>query len=514
MKRSKPNTNFTPDEKAKQHLLKICDIFGHHPHKAEVNQCITSMFFIKYVSDYANSRYQYYSNLYPDKKPLVMEMLKHDRFIVPESANFYTLHKQRFFPENGERLDAAIEALEHHNRFKLIDGPFRIFKNTSFNTIKLGTPREKNNLLQLLLEIFHTPDLILFREQEISFTGKLFSSLIQYLYFDSKHKHDIDITPPSLSTLIVAIAAPKKGETICDPTCGLGNLLLLSAQEIQTHSATKDYALFGQELRENYWGLAKLNLLFNGEDNHILKWGDTLQQPHLLNEDESLIQFDLVICHPPFNPSNWREDNQHPDPHCRFPLGLPPKNKADYAFLLHTLSTLKAPTEVDSGGRSIIFLPHGVLFRGGIEGEIREQLVNLGYLDTIISIPDKLFRSGVSGVLMVVSKLKKEGILFIDASRMLKNQKKGSSFSQNHIDFVTDIYRKRESIENFSYVANIKEIQQNGYNLNIRRYVNIMDHKRNIDLEEVRLERNVLIDKLDHINNQMTLFLEDLDITK
>ncbi len=517
--KNKPRTK-NSQENINHYLLKIYNDLKQHSDKAIIKNYVIGMFFIKYVSDLWNSRSKHYVDTYPNEAYLVTEMLKNERFVVPNSANFYTLHKQRFFSGNGERIDTAITELENKNPFKLIDGTFSIFKNISFNAIKLdGGVREKDALLQYLLEAFYTLELDVSSPQDSRNVGSLFNYLIQHFSSGSTNKSLDGSTPPSVASLMAKLISPQRGESICDPTCGCGTLLIQCAKEIQTQYGSKEYSLFGQETSDDLWSIAKLNLFFHEEDNHIIKWGDSLRQPHLLDYDDSLMTFDSVVCHPPFALENWGLEFLTNDPHNRFSLGSPPKNKGDYAFLLHALRTLKPATVDHPGGRLAIFLPHGVLFRGSSESEIRKQLVELGLLDTVIGLPEKLFtNAGLSGVIIIIKKQyllpKKHSILFIDASRVLKSAKHGNYLSEDHINKIISTYKNRKTIENYSYLADIDDIRRNGYNLNIRRFVSVIEEEDHIDLDAVSKERNLLINQLEGIDSEMTQFLQELNIKK
>ena len=268
----------------------------------------------------------------------------------------------------------------------------------------------------------------------------------------------------------------------------------------ENFDGSKKYALFGQEAIGSTWALAKMNMFLHGEDNHRIEWGDTLRNPKLLNDDETLMHFDVVVANPPFSLDKWGQEEAQNDIHNRYSRGVPPKSKADYAFLLHMIETLKAKT-----GRMGVVVPHGVLFRGAAEGKIRRQLIEENLLDTVIGLPEKLFYgTGIPAAILVFRKNKRdESVLFIDASRDYADGKNQNQLRKVDIQRILQTYIDRESIAKYSHLATLKEVAENDFNLNIPRYVDTFEEEEEVDLIAVRVERKKLRTELSMLDSEM-----------
>ncbi|MCP4692363.1 MAG: N-6 DNA methylase, partial [Desulfobacterales bacterium] len=193
-------------------------------------------------------------------------------------------------------------------------------------------------------------------------------------------------TPPEVADLMAELMAPRRGDEICDPACGAGSFLLACGRKIrERYNGSRNYTLYGQEAVDSIWAMAKMNLFLNGEDNHRLEWGDVIRDPKLIDEDGGLKRFDVVAAHPPSGMRKWGVENAETDSFGRFRLGVPPKSKADYAFILHMIETLEPDR-----GRMAFASPNGVLYRGEEEGVIRKKLIEENLLDAVIGLPEKL----------------------------------------------------------------------------------------------------------------------------
>lgn len=305
---------------------------------------------------------------------------------------------------------------------------------------------------------------------------------------------------------------PQPGDSICDPACGSGSLLMKCGRKVVANHGSKQYALYGQEAIGSTWSLAKMNMFLHGEDNHKIEWGDTIRNPKLLDKNGDLMLFDIVTANPPFSLDKWGYDDAANDKFGRFRRGLPPKTKGDYAFILHMIETLKPGSSSTLGGRMGVVVPHGVLFRGSSEGKIRKQLIDENLLDAVIGLPEKLFYgTGIPAAILVFKKNKdNERVLFIDASREFKSGKNQNQLSDDNIQKIVDVYRTRESVDKYAYLATLEEIQENDYNLNIPRYVDTFEEEEEIDLMAVRAERMKLKAELDALEDQMAKYLEEL----
>ncbi len=494
-------------------LWSACDVFRGTVSADTYKDYILTMLFLKYISDVWQDHYDNYKNEYGDEPELIEEMMKNERFVLPRESNFYTLHERRFEPGNGERIDMALHALEEANGTKLKDVGKSVFQDISFNTDKLGEEKQKNTILKDLLEVFAVPELDLkpSRVGSLDVIGNGYEFLIKNFAASGGQKAGEFYTPPEVSDLIAELLDPQKGDSICDPACGSGSLLMKCGRKVVSNHNSKEYALYGQEAIGSTWSLAKMNMFLHGEDNHKIEWGDTIRNPKLLDKNGDLMLFDIVTANPPFSLDKWGYEQAENDKFDRFRRGLPPKTKGDYAFISHMIETLKPVT-----GRMGVVVPHGVLFRGSSEGKIREKLINENLLDAVIGLPEKLFYgTGIPAAILIFKKQKSDdSVLFIDASREFKSGKNQNNLTEENIAKIIATYHARESVDKYAYLATLQEVKDNDYNLNIPRYVDTFEEEEEIDLVAVRAEREQLKTQLAELEVQMAKYLEELGYAK
>ena len=489
-------------------LWNACDTFRGTISVHTYKDFILTMLFLRYISDVWQDHYDGYEAEYGDKPELIEEMMKNERFVLPKESSFYALYERRHEPDNGERIDQALHAIEEANGTKLKDAGKSVFQDISFNTDKLGEERQKNTILCHLLEGFAGPELNLKPSRVgTDVIGNAYEYLIKNFAASGGQKAGEFYTPPEVSDLIVELLDPQPNDTICDPACGSGSLLMKCGKKIYSKYGSKSYALYGQEAIGSNWSLAKMNMFLHDEDNHQIEWGDTIRNPKLLDQNGNLIHFDIVTANPPFSLDKWGYEEAEHDKFGRFYRGIPPKTKGDYAFILHMIETLKPKT-----GRMGIVVPHGVLFRGSSEGKIRKQLIDENLLDAVIGLPEKLFYgTGIPAVILVFNKVKSDdSVMFIDASREFKAGKNQNLLTEEHITKIVEAYRSGNDVDKYAYVANLEEIKENDYNLNIPRYVDTFEEEEEIDLMAVRAEREQLKTQLTELETEMAQYLEAL----
>jgi len=482
-----------------------CDTFRGTVDPSIYKDYVLTMLFLKYISDVWQDHYEVYAKEHGDHPELIAELLKNERFVLPAIANFYALFEARHQPGNGERIDKALHAIEESNITKLRD----VFQDISFNSTKLGDEAQKNDILRHLLEDFAKPELNL-RPSRIGLLdviGNAYEFLIKNFASTSGKKAGEFYTPPEVSQLMALLVNPQEGDEICDPTCGSGSLLMKCSQLIRQRSGGKKYALFGQEAIGSTWALAKMNMFLHAEDNHRIEWGDTLRNPKLLDGNTQLKLFDIVVANPPFSLEKWGFENAEADPYKRFRRGVPPRTKADYAFILHMIETMKP-----GSGRMAVVVPHGVLFRGAAEGRIRKELIDENLLETVIGLPEKLFYgTGIPAAILVFRKNKKDNkVLFIDASREFQDGKNQNQLRKSDLQKILNAAIDRKNQEKYAYLASIAEIAENDYNLNIPRYVDTFEEEAEIDLMAVRAEREKLKAELVVLEERMASYLKEL----
>jgi type I restriction enzyme M protein len=311
--------------------------------------------------------------------------------------------------------------------------------------------------------------------------------------------------------LLARLANPQPGNTICDPACGSGSLLIRAAEE----TGSENFSLYGQEVNGATWALARMNMFLHAKDAARIEWCDTLNSPALI-EGDHLMRFDVVVANPPFSLDKWGAEHAGDDQYKRFWRGIPPKSKGDYAFITHMVEIAKRQT-----GRVAVIVPHGVLFRGGSEGEIRKRLIDENLLDAVIGLPSNLFTTtGIPVAILVFDRSreqsganeKRKEVLFIDASREYTAVKTQNVLEEAHIDKIVETHRKRKVIDKYSYKATAKEIADNDYNLNIPRYVDTFEPEAEIDVAAVQKEVVAIEVELADVRERMAKHLKELGI--
>ncbi len=497
-------TNQVNQAEINQAVWSACDTFRGTVDASIYKDFVLTMLFLKFLSDVWQEHYEKYAEDYGDAPALIAEMMKNERFVLPDGASFYALHEQRHAPGNGERIDIALHAIEEANITKLRD----VFQDISFNSTKLGEEKQKNDILALLLEDFADKRLNLrlahIGNQDV--IGNAYEYLISRFASEAGKTAGEFYTPAEVSELLAELVDPQEGDEICDPTCGSASLLMKCGRQI---TGSKKYALFGQEAIGSTWALAKMNLFLHGEDNHRVEWGDTIRNPKLLDGEDGLKHFDVVVANPPFSLKKWGHATAEDDRFSRFRRGIPPTSKGDYAFILHMIETMKPKT-----GRMGVVVPHGVLFRGSSEGKIRQKLVEEHKLDAVIGLPEKLFfGTGIPAAILIFKQDKEDGsVLFIDASREFDSGKNQNKLDQKkHIDKIVATYRARQpATDKYSYLATQQDMSENDFNLNIPRYVDTFEEEAEIDLMAVRAEREDLKTELAKLDEQMQGYLKEL----
>ena len=492
--------------KINQAVWEACDSFRGVVDPSIYKDYVLTMLFLKYISDVWQDHYDKYRQDHGDHPELIEELLKNERFVLPKDASFYALYERRFEAGNGERIDKALHAIEEANIHKLRD----VFQDITFNSTRLGDEAQKNDILRHVLEDFNKADLNLRprRIGKLDVIGNAYEYLIKNFAATSGKKAGEFYTPPEVSELMAELVAPEEGDEICDPTCGSGSLLMKCGRQVQAkHNGSRKYALYGQEAIGSTWALAKMNMFLHGEDNHRIEWGDTIRNPKLLNSEDTLKHFDVVVANPPFSLEKWGHEKAEGDKFGRFRRGIPPKTKGDYAFVLHMVETMKPKT-----GRMAVVAPHGVLFRGAAEGKIRQKLVEENLIDAVIGLPEKLFYgTGIPAAILVLRQNKTDkNILFIDAAREFLSGKNQNQLSDENIKKVIDTYSARKSVDKYAYLASPQELAENDFNLNIPRYVDTFEEEDEIDLMAVRDERKKLKAELADLEEKMDGYLKEL----
>jgi type I restriction enzyme M protein len=486
-----------------------CDTFRGVVDAGQYKDYILVMLFLKYISDLWNDHVETYKKQFGGDEDRIRRRLERERFILPQGASFYDLHEKRNEANIGELINIALEAIEEKNRAKL-EG---VFRNIDFNSeANLGKVKDRNRRLKNLLEDFAKPAMDL-RPSRVTedIIGECYIYLISRFASDAGKKAGEFYTPTPVSRLLAKLAAPKPGNTIFDPACGSGSLLIQAAQEV----GSDNYALFGQESNGATWALARMNMFLHSKDAARIEWCDTLNSPALI-EGDHLMRFDVVVANPPFSLDKWGADHAGSDQYKRFWRGIPPKSKGDYAFITHMIETAKRQS-----GRVAVIVPHGVLFRGGGEGVIRKALIEENLLDAVIGLPANLFTStGIPVAILVFDRSREEGganegrkdVLFIDASKDFTPSKTQNLMDEGHVARVLETYRGRLDVAKYSHKASFDEIAGNDFNLNIPRYVDTFEAEEEIDVSAIQKDIERLEAELVEVRGRMASYLKELGV--
>jgi type I restriction enzyme M protein len=460
-------------------LFRACDTFRGAVSSAQYKEYILAMLFLKYLSDTWDEHVAEYRLRYPGDEERVQRMLSRERFVLPPESHFQYLFAHREADDIGQQINIAFAGLEEANRAKLEN----VFRGVNFNSESiLGQTKDRNRRLKNLLHDFNVPalDLRPSRIGTIDVIGNAYEYLIGYFASQAGKKGGEFYTPREVAELLATLLSPPKGSTICDPACGSGSLLI----RVANHVAEHDYDLYGQEVNGETWALCRMNLFLHGVDKARIEWGDTLNNPKLLEENprtgaQSLKKFDIVVANPPFSLDKWGAEEAAKDPFRRYTRGIPPKSKADYAFITHMVETADP-----KHGRVGVIVPHGVLFRGGAEKKIRQKLLEEGVIETVIGLPANLFfGTGIPAAILLLRRGRAErDVLFVDASHEFEPGKKQNRLREADIARIAGTVAARKSEPKYAHVASFDEIQENEYNLNIPRYVDTFEAEAPVDL--------------------------------
>jgi type I restriction enzyme M protein len=364
----------------------------------------------------------------------------------------------------GSMLNKALEALEDENPDALQD----VLKGTINFNRKIGQHTLDDDTLVNFIQNF---DKIPLRDDDFEFPdllGAAYEWLIKHFADSAGKKAGEFYTPAEVVRICVEICDPKEGMSVYDPTVGSGGMLIQARDYLRECGANAaELALYGQEKMGATWSICKMNMLLHGISHAVIRQQDTLREPQHLTEANELARFDRVLANPPFSQNYIKKDIKFSG---RFPVWMPEKGKkADLMFVQHMLAVLKAD------GRLATVMPHGVLFRGGEEGEARRYFIDKGYLEAVIGLPSNLFYgTGIPACLMVLNKAgaaERDHVLFINADREYREGKAQNHLRPEDIDKIVHAYRAGQDIPAYARRVPVSEVKAEDYNCNIRRYV-------------------------------------------
>ncbi len=466
-----------------------------------------AMLFFKYLSDLSKKRRAEYEERFGGDEQRIQEKMKLDRFYIPPKSDFDYIYSIIEKDNIGEELNKVLHRIEDANKEKL-EGVFSVdFNNESI----LGKLDQRNKMIRHIIHDFKVIDL---SDADDEIIGNSYMYMIEKFGSQAGKKAGEFFTKKEVARLLAKLAQPKEGDRIADCACGSGGLLLLAGEEVEKRGS-KNYALYGQESTGSTYQLARMNVFLHQKDSARLEWGDTLNNPMLVENDQ-LMKFDTQVCNPPFSLKKWGAENAEADKYKRFWRGVPPKDKGDYAFVTHMIETAKPKT-----GRIAVIVPHGVLFRGGAEGKIREQLIKENIIDAVIGLPAGLFQTtGIPVAILIIDRSREKGginenkkdVLFIEASKEYKPGKAQNTLTDENIEKIYSTYAERKEIAKFSRKVGFDEIKENDFNLNITRYVDTFVEEEPVDIKANLKELAELDPELKKLEKQMDQYLKQLGV--
>jgi len=432
-------------------LWKSCDELRGGMDASQYKDYVLVLLFVKYVSD-----------KYAGQKDALLD--------VPKGGSFADMVALKGDKEIGDKINKIIGKLAEKNDLKGV-----IDVADFADPDKLGKGKEMVDRLSNLVSIFDTPALDFRgnRAEGDDILGDAYEYLMRHFATESGKSKGQFYTPAEVSRIMAKVIglgdAKSPDQSIYDPTCGSGSLLLKAHDEAKGATG-RDLAIYGQEMDNATSALAKMNMILHDCPTAEIWKDNTLSTPHFTQAKGGLKTFDFVVANPPFSTKAWSSGfNPAEDEFKRFPFGLPPAKNGDYAFLLHLMASLK------STGKGAIILPHGVLFRGGAEGTIRREIVKRGYIKGIIGLPANLFYgTGIPACIIVLDKehaAARKGIFMIDASKgFLKDGPKNRLRAQD-IHKIVDAFTRQVELSRYSRLVPLAEIEGNDFNLNLPRYI-------------------------------------------
>ena len=461
-------------------LWQSCDELRGGMDASQYKDYILTLLFMKYVSDKAEN----------DPYALIT---------VPEGGGFSDMVALIGNRDIGEKINVIIGAFAKAND---LNG---VIDQADFDDSgKLGSGKEKQDRLSKLVAIFNDLDLSANRAEGDDLLGDAYEYLMRHFATESGKSKGQFYTPAEVSRIMAKVigigSETQQDQTIYDPTCGSGSLLLRATDE-----APRGLTIYGQEKDNATHALARMNMILHDNITADLRHGNTLAAPDF-TDDDRLKTFDFAVANPPFSDKAWTNGLiPENDPYSRFEYGVPPAKNGDYAFLLHFIASLK------SKGKGAIILPHGVLFRGNREADIRTELIRRRYIKGIIGLPANLFYgTGIPACILVIDKENahvRNGIFMVDASQgFIKDGNKNRLRAQD-IHKIVAVFNEQTELPRYSRMVPVSEIADpaNAYNLNIPRYIDTSEPEDLHDLG-AHLNGGIPDTDIDALNDYWTVF--------
>lgn len=461
---------------------------------ADFKQYIFPLLFFKRISDLWDEEFEL-AKVESGGDLKYAEFAENHRFQIPKGCHWNDIRKKTV--DVGAALQKALTGIEKANFEMLHD----VFGDAQWTNKR----RMSDEKMLDLIEHFSKMNLSLANVPHDGM-GQGYEFLIKKFADDSGHTAAEFYTNRTVVKLMTQITDPKSKESIYDPTCGSGGILLSAALHLKEQG--KEYRtlkLYGQELNLITSAIARINMFMHNVDEFLIVQGDTLDSPQILENDE-LKQFDVIMANPPYSVKKWSQQKWMNDPFGRNIWGTPPQGCADYAFQQHIMKSLKPVT-----GRSVVLWPHGVLFRDS-ESEIRKRMIEEDYVDAVIGLGKNLFYNSSMESCLLVCRMKKPKerkgkIVFIDAKDELRIERTNAWLEPEHIKKISDAYWKFVDAVGFARIMSNKEVLENNGNLSLQLYVkqvsNGIEHKTEDLMQEIKSGQQQINDSVNNLFSQL-----------
>ena len=461
-------------QQLESHLWEAANILRGPVDAVDFKTYVFPLLFFKRISDVHDEEYQL-ALTEADGDEEYARFPQNYRFQVPENCHW---RDTRAVTNNvGQALQLAMRGIEKANPETL----YGIFGDAQWT----NKDRLSDALLRDLIEHFSRINLGN-EAAQADILGQSYEYLIKKFADATNKKAGEFYTPRSIVRLMVNILDPREGESIYDPACGTGGMLLEAIHHVrEQHGDDRTLwgKLFGQEKNLTTSAIARMNLFLHGAADFQIVRGDTLRNPAFFTVD-NLAAFDCVIANPPFSLEKWGEEVWASDPYGRNFAGMPPSKSGDYAWVQHMLKSM-AP----KSGRMAVVLPHGALFRMGAEGAIRKKILGMDLLEAVIGLgPNLFYGTGLAACILVFrqrkAKDRKNKVLILDASKEFKTGRAQNELLPEHIERIHRWYRDYKNVEGVARVVTLDEVAANDHNLNIPRYVEPKAAQETLSVDE------------------------------
>jgi type I restriction enzyme M protein len=484
-------------DQLERHLWGAADLLRGSIDSGDFKHFIFGLLFYKRLCDVWEEEYAERLVEYEDAE-LAADPEEH-RFHIPEGCFWKDVRKQSV--DIGTALNTSFRAIEDANpRLK------GVFQDVDF----ANRERFPDHLLDSLLQHFETYRM---RKADVDshILGDAYEYLIAKFADDAGKKGGEFYTPKQVVKLMVEILCPQEGQTVYDPACGSGGMLLEAIHYMERNGLNpKALTLYGQEKNLNTWAICKMALFLHDIDDAFVERGDTLLDPKHLSGEKVLKRFDMVLANPPFSLKSWGHKVwSKGDPFGRDSYGCPPKSYGDMAFIQHMVASVK------SEGRMAVVCPHGVLFRGGAEGKIRKGMLEDDLIEAVVGLGQNLFYgTGIPAAVLFINRGKaadrKGKVLIVNGEKDLIPGKNQNSLSEENVTRLAGAVHRYEDQELFCRMVDLDEIRDNEHNLNLTRYVQTDPPPPPIDVRAEVEGLTTLMAKRDEAEALMVGFLKEL----